>query len=105
MIGRFSFFNVRYPIIDKIPIIMHTDKKTIPAILSTIVSSDSDETIKAGVARYITKSFNEERSIFFHLPNRYPIKAIRKTGSTTLIISIISADIVIVPPLSQGTKF
>lgn len=58
-------------------------------------SSYREEIIRAGVARYITKSFKAERSIFFHFPNRYPSDAIRNTGSTTLIISTISAEMVI----------
>jgi len=67
---------------------MHTEINTIPARLISIVSLESEDSIKAGVARYITKSFTEERSIFFFFPNKYPIDAMRNTGSTTLIISL-----------------
>jgi len=42
---------VRYPIIDETPIIMHTEMNTVPARLISIVSFESEDSIKAGVAR------------------------------------------------------
>jgi hypothetical protein len=52
------------------PMIMQTEKKTFPARKISILSLESDDIMSAGVARYITKSFIGERSIFFHLPKK-----------------------------------
>jgi len=64
---------------------------TLPRRLSSIGSFDNEDSMSAGVARYITKSFIAVRSILFRLPNRYPSDAIRNTGSTTFTICCIMA--------------
>lgn len=49
---------------------MHTDRKTFPAIARSMGSSESDDIMSAGVARYMTRSLMPERLIFFFLPKR-----------------------------------
>ena len=57
----------------------------------SIGSSERDDIISAGVARYMTKSFMAERLIFLFLPKMYPAAVMRKTGSTTFNISLVMA--------------
>jgi hypothetical protein len=52
------------------PIIMHTETKTFPARNTSMVSLESDDIMRAGVARYMTKSFIGVRSIFLHFPKK-----------------------------------
>lgn len=47
---------------------MQTERKTFPAMARSIGSSERDDIISAGVARYMTKSFMAERFIFLFLP-------------------------------------
>ena len=70
---------------------MKTDRKIFPVRNISIAFFESDDMMSAGVARYITKSLIGERSIFFHLPKKYPKSAMRKTGRTTSIIWLIMA--------------
>ncbi|HET7289392.1 MAG TPA: hypothetical protein VFJ67_03055, partial [Thermodesulfobacteriota bacterium] len=74
--GRYTFTGslnaliITKHITNATPMIMQTDKKTLPARNISIVFFESDDIMSAGVARYITKSLIGERSIFFHLPKK-----------------------------------
>lgn len=56
------------PITRDTPITIHTERNTFPAMARSMGSSERDEIMSAGVARYMTKSFMAERFIFLFLP-------------------------------------
>ena len=68
--GSLSALIIAKHIMRDTPMIMQTDKKTFPARNISIAFFESEDIMSAGVARYITKSLIEERSIFFQLPKK-----------------------------------